>query len=63
MAIQEILERVDDWMKGISKKLDILTEPGGVSTRDEGPFTKRLLLQIFLIKVYICMKVGSQVGR
>ena len=29
----------DEWMKRISKKLDILTEPGGVATRDEGLFS------------------------
>ena len=30
--------------------LDILTEPGGEAARDEGPFIKRLLLHIFVIK-------------
>ena len=36
--IQELLEQLDQWMKGISKKFDILTEPGGVATKDEGLF-------------------------
>ena len=57
--IQEILERVDEWMKEISKKLEILTEPGGVATRDEGPYIKSLPLHILVNKVYVSIEVGS----
>ena len=47
--IQEILERVDEWMKEISKKLEILTEPEGAATRDEGLFMKKVYCFTFLL--------------